>query len=225
MESNLPSRIRGKVEQGVGDLAGSANKVITGVVDSSFSALRGLLGHDTSVTATPEHDAPGDDGLVHNPRQGFGLLRRASGFSIASVAASLPGSLGKDRRLRGASVSTTLAATDEGGQQMIEVPSRPGSVRSRLEDEEGTSNSEGEEEEESSEDEEGSADGEDTMGQKSDIRSIRSFGSMISESKEEGKQRRSLSDRLANVSRTATGSATRLNEVHKVSAHDKLGFK
>ncbi|KAG8895610.1 hypothetical protein FRC01_012295, partial [Tulasnella sp. 417] len=113
-EMNLSARLRGKVEQQVGELAGSANKVFTGVVDSGFSALRGFLGGDQNAPTQVVQPAS-TDATKQSPRQGFGLLRRASGFSIASVAASLPVS----RRIRSSSVATSLAA-EEAGQQMVE---------------------------------------------------------------------------------------------------------
>ncbi|KAG8992918.1 hypothetical protein FRB90_000866 [Tulasnella sp. 427] len=195
-EMNLSARLRGKVEQQVGELAGSANKVFTGVVDSGFSALRGFLGHNGDQNAAAEA-APTSptEATKQSPRQGFGLLRRASGFSIASVAASLP----------------------EPGQQMMEVPSRPGSVRSGAadelsEDETSSSQLESEEESESEEEEE------EEVAAKSDVRSIRSFGSMMSEAREEGKQRKSLSDRLANVSRLGiAGNQSREGSLRKPS--------
>ena len=52
---------------------------------------------------------------IAQPR--FGLLRRDTHFSIASIAASLPG---RSKSVQG----------EEAGQQMIDVPSRPGSSRS-----------------------------------------------------------------------------------------------
>ncbi|KAG8951871.1 hypothetical protein FRC04_005563 [Tulasnella sp. 424] len=208
-EMNLSARLRGKVEQQVGELAGSANKVFTGVVDSGFSALRGFLGGDQNAATQAVQAAPAD-ATKQSPRQGFGLLRRASGFSIASVAASLPVS----RRIRSSSVGTSLTA-EETGQQMVEVPSRPGSVRSGAADElsdEETSSSQLDSDEESGSDEE------EGMGARSDVRSIRSFGSMMSEAKEEAKQRKSLSDRLANVSRLGiAGSPSREGSLRKPS--------
>lgn len=205
---NLSARLRGKVEQQVGELAGSANKVFTGVVDSGFSALRGFLGGDQNAAAQVVQPAP-EDATKQSPRQGFGLLRRASGFSIASVAASLPVS----RRIRSSSVGTSLAA-EETGQQMIEVPSRPGSVRSGAADElseDDTSSSQVDSDEESGSEEE------EEVAAKSDVRSIRSFTSMMSEAREEGKQRKSLSDRLANVSRLGiAGSPSREGSLRKV---------
>ncbi|KAJ3008561.1 hypothetical protein NUW54_g3105 [Trametes sanguinea] len=51
--------LRGRVEQQVDALAGSANKVLTGVVDTSFGVLRALLPGQTSDAgvATPPVDA------------------------------------------------------------------------------------------------------------------------------------------------------------------------
>ncbi|KAG9033827.1 hypothetical protein FRB95_014149 [Tulasnella sp. JGI-2019a] len=202
---NFPLRLRGRVEQQVGELAGSANKVLTGVVDSSFSALRGFLGHDAAnaAAAASNTQAPSTAATTSpttNSRQGFGLLRRGSGFSIASVAASLPAGLTRDRR--------NSSAVDQSGQQLMEVPSRPGSIRSqRLDEDSGedeTSEAQDESDEDSGDEEESDGEG-DARSRKSDVRSIRSFGSMMSEAaKEERKPRKSLTDRLANVSARLT---------------------
>jgi hypothetical protein len=115
--SSASARLRGRVEQQVGELATGATKVISGVggvVDSSFSVLRGLL----NVIPDP---AANDEGRTSSPaavvsamitRPGFGLLRRGTGFSIAGVAASLPvGSTARDKK-----------GSTEQGQQMVEVP-------------------------------------------------------------------------------------------------------
>lgn len=174
-------RLRGKVNQ-VGEMAGSAaGKVLLGVMDTSMLALKGLL-------SGPESN-PDDSGQ----RPGFGLLRRGSGFSIASVAASLP-AVGR---------STPRAAPDEipqEGQQLIEVSSRPGSLRSMRmgdSDESGgsTDDSSGSSEEGSSDEQEASDD-EGLRG--GDARSVRSFSSMLS--KGSRGDRPSLQDRLANMS-------------------------
>lgn len=104
------------MEQQVGELATGATRVISGVggvVDSSFSVLRGLL----NVIPDP---AANDEGRANSPaavvsamitRPGFGLLRRGAGFSIAGVAANLPGSATRDKK-----------GSTEHGQQMVEVP-------------------------------------------------------------------------------------------------------
>lgn len=75
--------------------------------------LRGLL----NVIPDP---AANDEGRTSSPaavvsamitRPGFGLLRRGTGFSIAGVAASLPGTAARDK-----------GGPAEQGQQMVEVP-------------------------------------------------------------------------------------------------------
>ncbi|KDN42763.1 hypothetical protein RSAG8_06517, partial [Rhizoctonia solani AG-8 WAC10335] len=175
-------RLRGKVNQ-VGEMAGSAaGKVILGVMDTSMLALKGLLGTDTN----PDSDS--------DQRPGFGLLRRGTGFSIANVTASLP-AVGR---------GTPRADPDvipQEGQQLLEVSSRPGSLRSVQmgeSDESGgsTVSSSGSEDgpsDETASDDEGARGG--------DTRSVRSFSSMLSRgSKDDRRDRPSLQDRLANMS-------------------------
>lgn len=202
--------LRGRVGQQVDAITDSANKVITGVVDSSFGILRSLM-PAAGPSATNAASAPGTP-VLGNLRPGFGLLRRESGFSIASLAASLP--------IAGRSRSNT--ATEEAGQQLLTV-SRPSSVRSRVsvkslhnrkEDEDsGDDESESVEESSATGDEEGDDDGEDEDEEEdeapavSDARSIRSFESMLSASKGKSRtarSRKSLSDRLASVSAFAS---------------------
>ncbi|CAE6426175.1 unnamed protein product [Rhizoctonia solani] len=172
-------RLRGKVNQ-VGEMAGSAaGKVILGVMDTSMLAIKGLLGADNN----PDSD--------HRP--GFGLLRRGSGFSIASVAASLP-AVGR---------GTPRADPDtipQEGQQLIEVSSRPGSLRSvqmgDSDESSDTSSSSG-----SDDDSSGGEVSDDEGTRGADTRSVRSFSSMLSRaSKDDRKDRPSLQDRLANMS-------------------------
>lgn len=207
----IPASLRGRVEQQVDAIAGSANKVLTGVVDSSFGVLRSLLpgqNQTPAAIATPVAD------VAEEPRQGFTLLRRDTGFSIASLAASLPG--GRTSR---------PGQSEESGQQMIEVPSRPGSSRSMRapEDETTTSDEEttdedGEEEEEEEEEEHGH-----------DARSIRSFESMMSSrsrrSKGKGKRkfvgggRMSLADRLSSMPGLSRLSGAGQGEAMKVLSY------
>ncbi|KZS94535.1 hypothetical protein SISNIDRAFT_453467 [Sistotremastrum niveocremeum HHB9708] len=190
------ARLRGRVVQEVDALAGSANKVITGVVDSSFGVIKGLLTSNPEApmsAASDTHDPPPWN------RPGFGLLRRGSTFSIANVAASLPGA--GSVRERGRSVSQA----GEEGQQMVEVSSRPGSVREVVSDSDAQSQeSESEAGEGSDAEEESEADHGAALDSKSDARSVRSFSSMMSSTsrdrEREKKDRKSLSDRLANVS-------------------------
>lgn len=173
-------------------LAGSANKVITGVVDSSFGVLRGFLTSNPDLSAPPNEEQ--DTAPWNAMRPGFGLLRRGSGFSIASVAASLPGA-GRPK--------TPGGDAGEEGQQLVEVSSRPGSIKEvELEDDEDSSLSD--------------IANEDDLPDRGDARSVRSFSSMMSrESRDrgDGKERLSLTDRLANVS-ARTKSTTSPNEQH-----------
>ncbi|KAI0313200.1 hypothetical protein OF83DRAFT_1065909 [Amylostereum chailletii] len=189
----VPARLRRGVEQQVDAIAGSANKVILGVVDSSFGVLRSLL--PGNVAEGQQAPSSPEEAQSWNVRPSFGLLRRESGFSIASLAASLPG------RDRARSISST-APVEESGQMMVEVASRPGSIRSAyMSDSEGVDESDVEDDGEEEEDEEG--------GEKHDARSIRSFESMMNAKgrKRDMRSRKSLSDRLASMpglSRLAT---------------------
>ncbi|KAF8584031.1 hypothetical protein K439DRAFT_1653309 [Ramaria rubella] len=198
--TRLGQRVNQQVEELAG-LAGSANKVITGVVDSSFGVIRGFLAPSADLL-TP-HGELQDSAPWNAIRPGFGLLRRGSTFSIANVAASLPGA-GRPK---------TPVAGEE-GQQLIEVSSRPGSIKEVNLDED-----EDEEEEETSassvvSDEESQDEG---VPDRNDGRSIRSFSSMMSrESRDrdrdrdraDGKERMSLTDRLASMSGRSKGPSS-----------------
>ena len=195
--------LRGRVEQQVDAIAGSANKVFSGVVDSGFGVLRALL-----PVAPGEHPSSPDHVTQNTPwnniRPGFGLLRRESGFSIASLAASLP--VGRDRARSIA--SSYHPGDDEEGQEMIE--SRPGSVRNlSLNDDGESEGSTGSEEDDAREED-----------PKHDTRSIKSFESMMSgrsKHKPERKDRMSLTDRLANMSRLTRGTSS---QSHDISIHN-----
>jgi hypothetical protein len=191
----VPARLRRGVEQQVDAIAGSANKVILGVVDQGFGVLRALLpGNpaDAQVTS-PENANPDQDAAPWNAaRPGFGLLRRESGFSIASLAASLP--VGRDRSRSFASTTGTTA--EESGQMMVDVSSRPGSVRSIYGSDAESSGDENSQEDESDEEEQEGVD------DRHDTRSIRSFENMMGRAarrRRPRKTRKSLSDRLASM--------------------------
>ncbi|ETW79165.1 hypothetical protein HETIRDRAFT_420333 [Heterobasidion irregulare TC 32-1] len=184
----VPARLRGRVEQQVDAIAGSANKVISGVVDSSFGVLRALLPGTVDAQQAVASVIDQDAAPWNVARPGFGLLRRESGFSIASLAASLPG------RERAKSINST-AAVEESGQMMVEVASRPGSVRSAyLSDAEESEEAESEEDEDEEDEEEDEEEGQDT-------RSIKSFESMMGKKhrRRNIKARKTLSDRLASM--------------------------
>ncbi|KAF8308319.1 hypothetical protein DL93DRAFT_2231696 [Clavulina sp. PMI_390] len=227
--SNMPSspnspttssRFRGRVEQQVGEFATGAGKVILGVggvVDSSFTALRGLLNVIPDPTANDEGRNTNSPAAVVSAmitRPGFGLLRRGTSFSLP-LSGGNSGVVGGSLRDKKGSA--------EQGQQLMEVPSRPGSVRRppiELSDdenhepsEESTEDQTEEDDEETSSDAEG--DGNESVHDassfrdKSDTRSIRSFSSMMSRDREEDgpkdreiekRDRPTLSDRLANMS-------------------------
>ncbi|KAF5362430.1 hypothetical protein D9756_002756 [Leucocoprinus leucothites] len=152
--------LRGKVEQQVDAIAGSANKVISGVVDSSFGILRSFLpqNHPDNVSSIPVGAAAPSvvngsvGGVAVTPttakpgQGGFGLLKRetSSGgvFSIANIAASIP------------SISSRNSNKPQGGeegQQLVTVSSRPGSIKSFRS---GRGGGEAENEEESDEEDE-----------------------------------------------------------------------
>ncbi|TBU41003.1 hypothetical protein BD309DRAFT_1043717 [Dichomitus squalens] len=205
------SSLRGRVEQQVDALAGSANKVLTGVVDTSFGVLRAFLPGQTldpnAEAPTPPTDADQNAAPWNIAQPRFGLLRRDTGFSIASIAASLPG-------------RSKSTQNEEPGQQMIDVPSRPGSSRSlRPEDELEEDESE-EDDEDDDEEEEG----------EHDARSIRSFESMMSQRSRRARRRKttaggrkSLADRLASVpglSRLSQGQSTTGDAAAKTSPPD-----
>jgi hypothetical protein len=184
-----------RMGQGVDAIAGSANKVLTGVVDTSFGMLRSFLPSSLPSTIAAVEQSP------TSPRPGFGLLRRESGFSIAGISIGGAGYAGKSA---------------EDGEKELTAVSRPGSVRSKKRSEyggseyEGTSqgeeasdSSEGEEDSDAEEEEEGG----NTMvvGSATDTRSIRSFENMMSATRPKKKKahtlpRLTLGDRLASMS-------------------------
>lgn len=191
-----PAGLRGRVEQQVDALAGSANKVISGVVDSGFGVLRAFLPTQNGDQAPASPDSVSVSAPWNRPA--FGLLRRESGFSIASLAASLPAAA----RERARSIASSHHPQEDDGQEMIE--SRPGSLKNVRLDEDASSG-----EESSAED--GDDDQEEQEDTKYDTRSIRSFESMLStrsrQQKADKKDRMSLTDRLAHMSRLTRGSS------------------
>ena len=158
----------------------------------------------------------------YTTKPGFNILRRDSGFSIASLAASLP--------MGGRPRSTSV---EETGQQLITV-SRPSSLRSktswrrnRRRGDSGDADESQDDDDESDDDESESAETGDeesdeaaeetvSVAASGDARSIRSFENMLSAGKEQGKNkktvrpRKSISDRLASVSAVAAASKVRV---------------
>jgi hypothetical protein len=189
-----PARFRRGVEQQVDAIAGSANKVILGVVDQGFGVLRSLLPGTSADPHATSSDNPSTDQEAapwNAVRPGFGLLRRESAFSIASLAASLP------RRDRAKSLASAAGSVgEESGQMMVDVSSRPGSVRSGSVYGSDVESSEGDDSQE--EEEEGDEEQE-REGDRHDARSIRSFESMMGRTARRRRPRKSLSDRLASM--------------------------
>ena len=176
--------IRGRVEQQVDAIAGSANKVISGVMDSSFGVLRSLL----PMNAEPSSDSNREHSW--NPvRPTFGLLRRESGFSIANLVS------GRER-----SKSVHSQGENE-GQELVEP--RPGAVKVPRPNDQP---SYGESEEESgTASDSGETDSEEPA---QDSRSIRSIISSRRRSLlMNNRERMSLTDRLASMSRLTRGGS------------------
>lgn len=234
----MPPSLRGRVEQGVDVIAGSANKVISGVFDTSFGVLRALMpeqslpgsataagagvgtggaadgGTTATSVVTDTGEAPsaltsaaastGTSAGAGAWGTGVRLLRRESGFSISSLAASLPGAVAQGARSRAAS-----RADEVGQRELVEVVSRPASVRSGGED---VRSNEGDEEEQDDEDDEGEGgDGEQEgetdsesesengteEGDIRDTRSIKSFENMMRSSRKKRRRPASFSSAAA----------------------------
>lgn len=201
--ASASTRLRGRVFQ-VSEMAGSANKVFTGVVDSSWSALRGFIGTTPQVTATPPDEEPLVGRPITRPRQ-------ASTFSLASVTASVANI---------AAAATTAAARNRsragshgsdmnwsGERELVEVAvSRPSSIRERgIYDED--SASEPGSEDESPDFNVGSIAHDQDEGRpraRSDARSIMSVSSMMSRDRD---RERDQSKAEGSLSRDGAGSA------------------
>jgi hypothetical protein len=204
-EEHLAS-LRGRVGQGVDAIAGSANKVILGVVDSSFGVLRAFLPGQTTayggtgaVPVSALFAVPVSAGVGTGTgtsgetgvRPSLGLLRRDTGFSIASLTAALPGGPGKPK--------SQSHPEEEGQRELVEVSPRPPSFRSGHEgsgsETEGSSEEDSEESEgEEGDGEEGEDEGKEGEGEQEeeevhDTKSIKSFESMLSSGRTKRKKR------------------------------------
>jgi hypothetical protein len=193
------SRLRGRVFQ-VTELAGSAadsaNKVLTGVVDSSWTALRGLMG-----TNAEQQFAMSDgtsDATVPRPNM---RPRQASTFSLASVTASVASiaAAASTAAARSRSRATSRASDTQqqwtGNQEMIDVSSRPESIYEQY--------AEGDEELETATTlGVGHGDEQDKDKDKAEVRSIKSVSSMMSKEDSSSKldrDRATISNRLASI--------------------------
>lgn len=206
--ASASSRLRGRVFQVTeiaGSAADSANKVITGVVDSSWTALRGLIGTTTALDHAQTNEAgtgaDGEDVSNADPSRPVLRPRQASTFSLASVTASVASiaASAAATAARSRSRATSRASALEhghgntgtsaptqwsGNQEMTEVSSRPESIRDIYAhiDESGSDGEHGQ-------DQDAATDQQDDTSEKpmsfthkrraSDVRSIRSVSSMM----------------------------------------------
>ncbi|KAF8324323.1 uncharacterized protein EI90DRAFT_2357974 [Cantharellus anzutake] len=202
----ISTRLRGRVEQQVGGLANSATKVISGVggvVDSSFTAIRGLLGPSGDSQSAPADESSigaGQAIVSALTRSSFGLLRRGASFSVASAVKK--GDL-----------------EETSGRQLIEVPRFGHLEGAKYPPSEGEHSYDSPEDGNSSEDD-GGGDPRlehSSVRDRSDTRSIRSFSSMLSKDAhhEDKKERISLSERLASMSALSRLTLRRGNHPHK----------
>ncbi|WWC92284.1 uncharacterized protein L201_007238 [Kwoniella dendrophila CBS 6074] len=203
--ASASSRLRGRVFQ-VGEMAGtaagSANKVITGVMDSSWTALRGLMGN--GVSANPgemetSSSVENVDGVNGNSRPEM-RPRGASTFSLASVTASVA-SIAAAAAARNRSRANSRASAPEqppsqvnwsGNQELqdvssIHISSRPASIKERSNEYKYYSDSDDKEE-----DEDDSASDEDYQNNKDNSK-------LEDNPVEPTKERVSLSNRLASI--------------------------
>lgn len=179
-----------------GSAADSANKVLTGVVDSSWTALRGLIGTNAEQQ---QLSASNQDTDATVPRPNM-RPRQASSFSLASVTASVASiaAAASTAAARSRSRATSRASDTQqqwtGNQEMIDVSSRPESIHEQYIDE-----SE-EDDHQDTDIEPDQTDNKPTTAEMADVRSIKSVSSMMSKEDSGSKnERASISNRLASI--------------------------
>lgn len=225
--ASASSKLKGRVQQ-VGELAGTAAGSARAVVDSSWSALRGLVTPNLGLKpiTSRDSDTSGDNSL-HAPERPRLATRRSSGFSFANVTASVASIANAAQAHRERPRSHTWSA----GREMTEVLSRPTSIREVDEESERGSADDVSESSDSETEHHGhpgtsSASINDIAAllrrKPSDVRSIRSVTSMMSATgPEEGRgERLSISDRFANLSglaKSSTGTPSESVPAPKVS--------
>ncbi|KAJ9120066.1 hypothetical protein QFC22_002964 [Naganishia vaughanmartiniae] len=199
--ASASSKLKGRVQQ-VGELAGTAAGSARAVVDSSWSALRGLVTPNLGLKPVTSRGSDGSAEGVSAPDRPRLVSRRSSGFSFANVTASVA-SIANAAQHRERPRSHTWSA----GREMTEVNSRPASIREVDEDSDHGDRA----------DSDIDADYEDHQGasstsvndiaallhrKPSDVRSITSVTSMLSgtSTDEPRNERLSISDRFANLS-------------------------
>lgn len=206
------SRLRGRVSQ-VGELAGSAagsaNKVITGVVDSSWTALRGLMAPNLGLK-------PGDadTGTGEQPARPPMASRKSSGFTLASVTATVANIASATTQRQRARASSNASVLD--GRELHPVMSRPDSIRESPEESASETASNPAHHDDTDDDSTQGAEPDDEIQralgrsrQASDVRSIRSVSSMMSKLENErgvAAERLSIHERFANLGLNRSGS-------------------
>ncbi|KAJ9103799.1 hypothetical protein QFC21_002261 [Naganishia friedmannii] len=199
--ASASSKLKGRVQQ-VGELAGTAAGSARAVVDSSWSALRGLVTPNLGLKPVTSRGSDGSgEGVPPTDRPRL-ASRRSSGFSFANVTASVA-SIANAAQHRERPRSHTWSA----GREMTEVNSRPASIREVDEDSDHGEHA-GSDIDADYEDHQGASstsvnDIAALLHRKpSDVRSITSVTSMLSgtSTDELRNERLSISDRFANLS-------------------------
>jgi hypothetical protein len=171
------------------------------VIDSSWTAVRGLISNNNAPSAPAGQD---EEAATTGVRPGM-RPRQASTFSLASVTASVANiaaaaaasTSAARNRSRASSRASEQVQAWGANQELMEVSSRPESIR-----EVSDYPSSADEDEEEEDDVAGAGRGAAHQRTRSDARSIRSVSSMMSKEgrkEERDKERISLSDRLANI--------------------------
>lgn len=199
-----------------GSAAGSANKVLTGVVDSSWTALRGLMVPNLGLKPTEEDEKAQGNAATLRPRLN---PRRASAFTLASVTATVANiANATTQRQRAKTISVAPVAED---RELHPVSSRPPSIQESSE----TSDSEPSSDRGETSDDEDTEEADDAVQkalgrnkQASDVRSIKSVSSMLSKPDADKNERLSIHERFANMGlhRHADGSVSSTVEGGKV---------
>ena len=220
--ASASSRLRGRVFQ-VGELAGTANKAITGVFDSSLSALKGFMPTMPTIpTMSTLTSAPVEVEAESATRPGM-RARQTSGFSLANVTASVANiaaaatTAAVSARHTRSRASSRASATEHvwaGNQELVEVLSRPESIR---------------EAPDSDGDEEDNEDGDvhyERERRKSDARSVKSVSST------KRAERESVGSRLASIGVLGRGpnasvgdseSPVKVSQLDCPDTHDQPG--
>ncbi|KAJ9092234.1 hypothetical protein QFC19_008771 [Naganishia cerealis] len=212
-------KLKGRVQQ-VGELAGTAAGSARAVVDSSWSALRGLVTPNLGLKPVTSRGSDGSGEGVSVSERPRLASRRSSGFSFANVTASVA-SIANAAQVRERPRSHTWSA----GREMTEVSSRPTSIREVDESSDQERAADSDQDAEQDEPPQGASstsinDIAALLQRKpSDVRSITSVTSMLSgtSTDEPRSERLSISDRFAHLSGLVKGTGMPAEQGSKVS--------